>query len=222
VRAFHDTYGLEISDLFNNFDVAINSYRSVVSRTIPTATRIAWAQKRKEIRQGDPGESRKRFVYVMKRSSYQKEWGERYAEPSLTDKFLAFLLRLIPPIGPLKTLQFKMPTPQVENLFMTSFDRASMQYGKKLAALAAGNLVLPNENYDVGVATPVGVYLMDDAIQVFWLHKLAQKNFSTATPAIRAELLSYFGNLSAPMQIKKQPEGWKQFQSDYAALSQSE
>lgn len=221
-RAFRDTYGLELSDLFSNFDVAINSYRSVVSRTIPTATRVAWVQKRKEIRQTEPGESGKHFIYVMKRSSYQKEWGKRYAEPSLGEKFLAFLLRLIPPIGPLKALQFKMPTPQVENLFMASFDRASVQYGKELAALAGGSMVLPNKNYDVGVVTPAGVYRMDDEIQVFWLHKLAQKNFSTATPAIRAELRAYFGDLSAPMQIKQQPSAWKQFESDYAALPKGE
>ena len=34
-RAFEDTYGLELGDLFGNFDLAISSYRSAVSRTIP-------------------------------------------------------------------------------------------------------------------------------------------------------------------------------------------
>jgi len=44
-RAFQDTYGLDLADLFSNFDLAIESYRSAVSRTIPQATRVAWAQK---------------------------------------------------------------------------------------------------------------------------------------------------------------------------------
>ena len=45
-RAFSDTYGLELKDLFDDFDQAVNSYRSAVSRTIPMATRIAWSMKK--------------------------------------------------------------------------------------------------------------------------------------------------------------------------------
>ena len=220
-RAFHDTYGLELSDLFDNFDLSIDSYRSAVSRIIPAATRIAWAQKRTEIQQSEPGISHKRFVYIMKRSSYEKEWGKRFDEPTVWDKILAFLLRLIPPIGPLQDLKLKMPTPEVEKLFMDSFSRASTQYGEKLDAVAAHNLTLTNENYDVGTVTTVGQYFLDVDIQAFWLHKLAEKKFATLTPPIRSELVSYFGDLSAPMKMKKQPVAWKQLQSDYAALKAS-
>ena len=217
-RAFHDTYGLELSDLFYNFDLAINSYRSVVSRIIPLSTRIAWAQKRKDIQQAAPSMSRKRFIYVMDRSSYEREWGKRYNEPTRKEKFLAFLLRLIPPMGPLKALQFKMPTTPVEKLFMDSFTRASKQYHDKLDSFAASNLVLTDENYDVGTITSAGQYRMADDIQIFWLHRLASKNFTTTTPAIRAEIVAYFGNLSAPIHTKEAPAAWKQFEADYAAL----
>jgi hypothetical protein len=221
-RAFHDTYGLDLTDLFDNFDLSIESYRSAVSRTIPTATRIAWAQKRNEIEKSQPGISHKRFVYIMKRSSYEKEWGKRHDEPTFWDKLLAVLLSLIPPIGPLRDLKFKVPTPQVEQLFTTSFGRASLQYRDKLDAAAARNLILDDKNYDVGTATPVGKYFLDDNIQAFWLHKLAQKNFATVTPAIRGELVGYFGNLSAPMKLKQNPKVWKQLQADYAALQSTQ
>jgi hypothetical protein len=217
-RAFQDTYGLDLKDLFSDFDVAIDSYRSAVSRTIPQATRIAWAQRRAEIEHVEPGISHKRFVYIMKRSSYEREWGKRLDEPTFWDKLLALLLRLIPPIGPLRDLQLKMPTPPVEKLFMDSFSRASVQYGKKLESLAAGDISLPNENYDVGTVTPVGQYFLADDIEAFWLHKLAEKNFSSVTPAIQNQLTSYFGDLSAPMKIKQKPAAWKQLQADYAAL----
>lgn len=217
-RAFEETYGLELGELFSNFDLAISSYRSAVSRTIPLATRIAWAQKRKEIRQTQPAASRRHFIYIMRRSSYEKEWGRRLDEPSRREKFLAFLLRLIPPIGPLRALQLKMPTPPVEALFMQSFTRASQQYGDKLNAVGARNLILTDENYDVGTVTLASQYFMADDIQAFWLHKLAAKNFSTLTPPIRMELTAYFGDLSAPMKLKQKPDAWKQLQSDYAAL----
>ena len=57
-RAFHRTYGLELSDLFSDFHRAVSSYRHAVSRTIPQATRIAWAERSKEIQTANPGISR--------------------------------------------------------------------------------------------------------------------------------------------------------------------
>jgi len=209
-RAFHETYGLELADLFGNFDAAINSYRSAVSRTIPRATRVAWAMKKKEIENLQPGITRKRFVYIMKRSSYQRNWGGRYEQPSFFDRFLAFLLRLIPAVGPLKALQLRVPTPPVEDLFMRSFERVAHGYEEKLTEAAARRLQLEDKNYDVGVITPAGVYRLNDDIQAFWLHKLAEKKFATVTPAIEQEILGFYKDLNAPIDTKKKPKEWQE------------
>jgi hypothetical protein len=69
-RAFRDTYGLDLQDVFKDFDRAIESYRRSVSKTIPMATRVAWAERKNEIEKAEPGMTRERFVYVMSRSSY--------------------------------------------------------------------------------------------------------------------------------------------------------
>jgi hypothetical protein len=208
-RGFHDTYGLELTDLFGNVDEAIDSYRSAVSRIIPRATRVAWAQKKNEIQRSAPGVTRRRFVYIMKRSSYQRNWGKRRDEPAPFDRFLAFVLKLLPPIGPLKTLQLKMPTAQVETLFQASFDRAARQYRDELDETLRNTLKLEDKNYDVGVATPAGVYRMNDDIHAFWLDELAQKKFSTVTPAMARELLAFYRDLNAPIHTNKSPVQWK-------------
>src|SRR5437763_4283456 len=54
-RAFRDTYGLELHDLFKDFNRTIESYRRAVSKTIPKATRIAWAERKDEIERSEPG-----------------------------------------------------------------------------------------------------------------------------------------------------------------------
>ena len=217
-RAFRDTYGLELSDVFGNFDTAIDSYRSVVSRIIPIATRIAWAQKKAEIRQTQPSATRRRFVYILTRSSYEKEWGKRLEEPSPIEKVLAFLLRLIPPIGPLADLRFKMPTPKVEDLFMQSFNRASLQYAEKLKSEQANTLALPDENYDVGAFSAPGDYALADDSQAFLLNKLAEKHFTTVTLALKAEILTFYRDLNAPIHTKRKPKEWKKVLSEVAAL----
>lgn len=208
-RAFRDTYGLDLNDVFQNFDLAVGSYRRAVSKTIPTATRVAWAQKKDEIKHSEPGMTRARFVYVMRKSSYERNWGKQYDGPTVADHILAFVLRLIPPIGRLKALKFRMPTPDTEKLFMASFDRAVKQYGVRLSDVRNGTLQLENMNYDVGVVTHAGEYRLDDNVQAYWLNKLATKNFSSVTPEIRAELLQHFANLNAPIALKSDRKKWQ-------------
>ena len=48
-RAFRDTYGLELKDVFGDIDLAIGTYRRAVSQIIPDVTRVAWREKRDEI-----------------------------------------------------------------------------------------------------------------------------------------------------------------------------
>jgi hypothetical protein len=208
-RAFRDTYGLELKDLFGNFDRTIGSYRRAVSNTIPKATRVAWASRKDDIQKLAPGITRAKFLYVMKRSSYERDWGKHYDPPSAGERTLAVLLKLLPPIGPLKAIRFKVPTPAVENLFTQSFDRSTAQYRTTVDGAKLDALHLENKNYDVGVITPAGVYRLDDDTHAYWLNLLAQKTFSTTTAPIYDELLRYYSNLNAPLHTKQHPKDWK-------------
>jgi hypothetical protein len=208
-RAFHDTYGVDLKTMFPDFDRAIGSYRRAVSNTVPLATRVAWAQHEDEIRKARPGMTRKKFLYIMSRSSYERNWGKQYDRPSCWDHFLAFLLRILPPIGPLRALRFKTPTPQVEQLFMRSFDVATMAYRGKLEDTRNGTPRLENTNFDLGVAARPGEYKLQDDTYAYWLDALAQQNFSGLTPRIREELLRYYGNLDAPLHSKGHKSTWK-------------
>jgi Zinc dependent phospholipase C len=153
--------------------------------------------------------TRNRFVYIMSRSSYERNWGKRYDRPSCWDHFLAFILRLLPPIVPLKTLRFKTPTPQVEQLFMRSFNVATTTYRGNLDDVRRGTLRLKNTNFDLGVTTPPGDNKLQDDTYAFWLDALAQENFSGLTPRITEELLRYYGNLNAPLNSKRHKSTWK-------------
>jgi hypothetical protein len=207
-RAFRDTYGLELTDVFRDFDLAVGSYRRAVSKTIPMATRVAWAQKKDEIQRSQPSMTRKHFVYVMSRSSYERNWGKQYDRPTVGAQILAFLLKLVPPVGKLKALKFRMPTPDTEKLFMASFNRATKQFGVRLDDVRNKSLQLENMNYDVGVVTRAGEYRLEDNVQAYWLNKLAEKKYSTASPEIRAEIIQYFGNLTAPIALRTDRKKW--------------
>lgn len=217
-RAFRDTYGLHLQDLFKDFHRAVESFRHAVSKTIPIATRVAWAARKDEIQHSAPGMTREHFIYVMRRSSYERNWGKQYDRPTAGDRVLAFILKLLPPIGPLRAIQFKPPTPEVEKLFMASFDRSVKQYSETVDAAMKNDLHLEDKNYDVGVVTPVGVYRLDDNVQAYWLGELAKKNFSTVSPEIRLELLNYYSNLNAPIAIKKDKKKWQELVDNLQTL----
>jgi Zinc dependent phospholipase C len=133
-RAFQDTYGLELKDVFTALDLAIGSYRRSVSSVIPKMTKIAWELKRDEIQKTTPGVTREKFLYNLPRSAYEKEWGKDYRRPGPGSRVMAFVLRVIPKIGPFRVLRFRTPTPATEKLFIDSVDRTILRYRDLLTA----------------------------------------------------------------------------------------
>ena len=136
-RAFLKTYSIEMSSVFESVDLAIGSYRHAVSTVIPRTTKVAWHLKKKQIQNSDPSETRKKFTYNISQSGYRKDWGDVYEKPDFFARFKAFFLRLIPKVGPFSALAFHPPTPDVEKLYMHSFNETLNHY-RQLAACATG------------------------------------------------------------------------------------
>lgn len=221
-RAFQETYGLALSDLFHDEDRTISSFRHVVSKTIPEATRIAWAQRQEQIERSQPGITRKKFEYNISRSSYEKEWGKQYDRPSAKDRFLSFLLRLVPKIGPLKALNFRMPTPEVEEEFMKSFNQCVTTYKQTITRETNRDLHLVNGNFDVGVVTSMGQYHLADETYAKLLHDLAKKQFKDTPKALADNILSYYREPSHPVKPAKGEVSTAELESDLQQLKEYE
>jgi hypothetical protein len=56
--AFQDTYGVPLKSVFKDLDLALGTYRHVVSQIIPEMTKVAWDQKKDEIAKSTPGVTR--------------------------------------------------------------------------------------------------------------------------------------------------------------------
>jgi len=82
--------------LYPDLDRSIGSYRYTLVTLIPFFTRVAWANRKGELVHTHPSMSRAQFIYIMKRSSYEREWGKQYDRPSFFDKLVAFLVKLLP------------------------------------------------------------------------------------------------------------------------------
>ena len=217
-QAFQETYGLDLKSVLSDEDKVLGSYRHDVSQLLPKATRIAWSLKKNDIMKDQPGITRKKFLYNLSRASYQKNWGKQYQPPTFGERFLAFLVRILPKIGPLKVLQLQTPTPAAEKLFEASFNATLDRYKQLLGQAAAGQLDLPNENFDTGEITGPGKYQLTDETQAKLLDALAKQKFSGASPEIRAELLEFFGHPDAPYAMKRKPKDWAKVQAELEEL----
>ena len=217
-QAFRETYGLELKSVLVNEEKALNSYRRDVSKLIPKATRIAWHLKKDEIKGDIPDATKKRFLYNLSRSNYEREWGKNYKKPSPGEIFLAFLYKLIPKWGPLKILQFRTPTPQTEHMFEASFNATLSRYHKLLTETGEGNLQLENDNFDVGESTGPGKYRMNDDAHAKLLDELAETNFARVNSETKAELLRFYADPDAPYATKRNARAWAKVQAQLQQL----
>lgn len=217
-QAFRETYGLELKTVLVDEDKALNSYRRDVSKLIPKATRIAWHLKKDEIKDDIPDATKKRFLYNLSRSNYEREWGKNYKKPSPGEIFLAFLYKLIPKWGPLKILQFRTPTPLTEHMFEASFNATLSRYGKLLTETGEGTLQLENDNFDVGENTGPGKYRMNDDVHAKLLDEWAETNFTKVTSEAKAELLHFYADPDAPYSTKRNAKAWAKVQAQLQQL----
>jgi hypothetical protein len=217
-QAFQETYGLDLKRVLSNEDKVLDSYRYDVSTLIPKATRVAWSLKKDDIMKDQPGITKRKFLYNLSRSSYRKNWGRNYKRPSFGDEVLAFVLRIIPKVGPLKVFELKAPTPAAEKMFEASFNATLDCYRKLLGDAATDQLALPNDNFDTGDTTGPGQYRLNDETQAKLLDELDKQGFTGASPEVRSELLQFFGQPNAPYAIRRNRKEWSKVQAEVERL----
>ena len=179
-RAFKDTYGLEMSDLFDE-KRAISTYRYSVSQLIPALTKAAWRDK--------PDVA----VFAFSPVDYEKIYGRDYQKPARMARFLAFVYRFVPKVGPLKPLAFKTPTPDVDRLFEDSLAQAHTRFSALVREVRGGTLDLANVNFDTGRPAQAGEYALADKTHTEWLEALAKHDFDGASPPVRTALEAFYG-----------------------------
>ena len=219
-RAFRDTYGLEMSDLFGDEKRAISTYRFAVSQLIPALTETAWRDQRDEILAVTPAAERANVVFVFRQVDYEDDYGRDYQKPARFARFLAWVYRLVPKVGPLKPLAFTAPTPEVDRLFEDSIARAHARFQVLLRQVRDGRLDLANTNFDTGEPAHVHDYALADETHAEWLEALGKRKFAGASPAVRRTLDAYYRNAPAPdARDRKARKAWERTQEELARLN---
>jgi hypothetical protein len=190
-RAFHETYGLELKDVFGDVGLAIGTYRKVASEIIPDVTRVAWREKRDEILAAAPDATERDFVYSMTRQEYEEAYGTGYRKPGLLVRFVIAIFKVLPKFGPFRPLAFEPLTAETERMFLDSYTASREEYRRLLRALRTGRLALTDMDLDTGKRPVRGVNELADETYADLLSKLQRGNFAGASPELRRVLTTH-------------------------------
>ena len=208
-RTFPIVYGVELKDVLAHEDLAIGSYRFGVSRMIPQMTQIALRTHKKDMMKETPNFAKKKFLYRLSRSEYEKDWGKDYTKAGFSTRLWSVLLRYMPKIGPFRALAFNNPTPQTEDLYFKSINTTVDQYRIYLKQVRAGSLQLVNCDFDTGKVTAAAEYSLTDDTYAKLLGQLTNRKFDLTTTDLRDNILQFYSDLSAPIETKKDKDRWQ-------------
>jgi hypothetical protein len=217
-RVFPVVYGVELNDVLTHEDLAVGSYRFAVSRMIPEMTKVALRTHKKDLMRETPNFAKRKFLYRLSRSDYEKEWGKDYTKAGFGTRVLAVLLRYMPKIGPFKALAFNNPTPRTEDLYFKSINTTVDQYRIFLKEVGSNSLQLANCDFDSGKATKAAEYSLTDETYAKLLAQLATRKFDQTTPELRDDILHFYSDLSAPIETKKDDVRWQSVLADLDQL----
>ena len=191
-RAFQETYGLKLKDLFGDVGLAIGTYRRAASQIIPDVTRVAWREKRDEILAATPDVAEQDFVYTMTRQQYEDTFGTAYRKPGFFVRMIVAVFKIIPKFGPFKPLAFEPLTADMERAFLESFDASCERYGRLLGTLRDGRLSLRDTDLDTGQVPRHGINTLADKTYDELLEKLQRRDAGTISPALRRALAEHY------------------------------
>ncbi len=216
-RTFPIVYGVPLKDVLTHEDLAVGSYRFAVSRMIPEMTKIALRTHKKDLMSETPDFAKRKFLYRLSRSDYEKERGKDYKKDGFKTRLFAILLRYMPKIGPFKALAFNNPTAQTEDMYFKSINTTVDRYRIFLEQIRTDSLELANVDFDSGKETKAAEYSLTDDTYAKLLGQLAERKFDLTSPELRENILNFYADLSLPLETKKDSGHW---QSVLTALDQ--
>jgi hypothetical protein len=208
-RVFPVVYGVALKDVLTHEDMAVGCYRFAVSRMIPHMTQVALQTHKKELMHETPNFAKKKFLYRLSRSDYEREWGKDYVKPGFGTRLTSTLLRLMPKVGPFKGLAFNNPTAKTEDLYIKSINATVDRYRILLRAESSGSQVVPNYDLDSGQPTKAAEYSLADDAYAKLLMRLTERKFESTSPELRENILTYYSDLSASFETKKDQTRWQ-------------
>lgn len=228
-RAFLETYGVPVDSIMKHEDLAIGSYRHAVSGLIPKMTTVALVSYKDQIEKENPGFDRTKFVYRLRRTEYEKEYGKQYVHPGFGSRILAYFIQIMPKVGPFKAFRIMVPNSTEQDLYLKSVNNTVDKYNGYLVQIKApvrqkaGTPIqlapdLPEIDLDTGKTSGLGEYRLADVAYAGLLDQILSDPKATMTPDVHKSFVDFYSVRKEPAWYLKKPKSWQKLQADLAVF----
>jgi hypothetical protein len=160
-----------------------------------------------------PNFNRKEFLYHLSRADSEKNWGRDYTRPRPGARFLAFLVRIVPKVGPFRGLAYKEPTPKTEDLYMMSVNETVTALQTELRRLRQDDVEFPAIDLDTGAPTRAGEYALANDTYRKLVRRLKEDNFGHTDAELQTAMIHYFANFQPKLRNSRDAKQWAKDES---------
>ena len=218
-RAFLDTYGIELKDVFGSLDLALGTFRYSVGSIIPGMTRVAWQLKKDQLAKEIPGHHEKEVSLQSLPLQLRKGMGD-----GVSSAWLSHARRDLDRADHAKDRSLQVR--RVPRTHSGSREDVHGQLQRDRGQLS--RVARERERRPAGTArtkisisanlSAAGKYLGADQAYDQLLEKLADRKFAGISPELRGNLLDYYKDRKAPPAppTKKAAAEWAKLQAQLA------
>ncbi len=220
-QAFFQTYGLPLRSVLGRPRPAFESYDTSVAKLLPT---FAHAEVLIHHNDFPPEEDTPAFHQFSTRQSQagvDNDWARFSHKAGFQIHFIAFLIRIVPKIGPISNLAIRGPSAETNRWYIESVNRAVDDYEQMLGELAKDpthQLDLPDRDLDTGNLVRPGSYPLTDKTYADLLNRLTVEPSRRVPAGLRENVLAYYADPDAPITTKKNAGAWKRVQIQLTTL----
>jgi hypothetical protein len=202
-RAFANTYGFDVHEMFGRVRPALRSYRTSVRSFIPAFAEAEVVLHRHQFPPHPNDEAYRVFADRVAHTNYERRWKHAFKGPGFKAHLLAILVLIVPKIGAASDLAIKIPTPDTEEQYLRSVNQtvdALQSEVEKLRVNDADPPALANIDLDTGNRVKLGDYPLTDQTYARLLEHLTSKPERVIPVALKQNITEFYAGIATASQ----------------------
>ena len=219
--AFHETYGFDIGDILGLYRTALRTYRFGARTFLPAFAHAEAVLHGRSFPPDTPGPELALYEQRVAEISRDAGWDRLRRKPGIGTHLLAFVVLILPKIGPLKMLAIKGPTVETEKWYIESVDEATATLGRVLGQPGgvAGGGMLADRDLDTGARVAPGGYPLTDQTYAKLLGRMTKDPSKVIPAGLKEDILRYYSDPTAPISTKRDKKRWALVEKQLVILS---
>jgi hypothetical protein len=220
-RAFFDTYGLSLRSVLGRPGPAVGSYRSSIKSILPDIARAEVLIHRNDFPRETDTPAFHQYSARQKQAGLDYQWARFKQKAGFKLHFIAFIIRILPKIGPISNAAIRGPNAETNRWYIESVNRAVDDYERLLQQAVKNpqkSLDLPDRDLDTGNLVRPGAYRLTDRTYAQLLARLTADPHRKVPAGLQQNILAYYSEPDAPISTRKDPAAWKRVQAELVTL----